>query len=259
MKIRILSDLHYEFWGKHWRQSGQEPLYLRPLDETVLVLAGDIHSGSSNVVYVIKKFLSLGWSQIVYVPGNHEYYGTSYDSFNQEIVEKTKDLPNVHVLLNNFIVIDGVAFIGSTLWTNFGSNPLCEMQAKQFIADFRLVKDWGIDRCRETHYNSVHFLKTAYKTLKQDVTHCVFVTHFLPSHSCVNQRWKNGNDTILNNYFANNLDEFIGTLTDSSWICGHTHDPFDINLGSVRIIANPLGYPNEHRPSNYDPTKQLII
>lgn len=259
MKIRILSDLHYEFWEKYWNYNKLDPVYLKPLDEDVLVLAGDIHSGSTNVVNVIKKFLSLGWKQIVYIPGNHEYYGTSYTDFNVKIREKTKYLPNVHILLDNFVVLDGVAFIGSTLWTNFGSNPLCEMQAKTYIADFKLVKGWNTDMCREAHYSSCTFLKTAYQALKQDVDHSVFVTHFLPSHSCVNERWKNGNDTLLNSYFANDLDDFIFSLEDSSWICGHTHDPVDVVLGSTRIIANPLGYPNERRPFNYDQVKQLII
>lgn len=31
------------------------------------------------------------------------------------------------------------------------------------------------------------------------------------------------------------------------WIHGHSHDRCDYLLGKTRIIANPLGYPNEVR------------
>ena len=66
MKIRLLSDLHTEF---------RLPYKTHPMaeyrGEDVLVLAGDIASGSTNTMDVIKFFLSQGFPEIVYVPGNH--------------------------------------------------------------------------------------------------------------------------------------------------------------------------------------------
>lgn len=260
MKIRILSDLHYEHWERHWRYDHSEPVYLKPLDEDVLVLAGDIHSGSTNVARVLRKFASLGWRHIVYVPGNHEYYGTSFSDFNSKIYDRVKDLPNVHVLLDGYTIIDGVAFVGSTLWTNFGNSVHCQLQAKRYIADFKLIKDFDVFTCEQEFYDSYDFIRGAVSGLRGLVDHTVVVTHFLPSHHCVHSRWKSDPSTsLLNHYFANDLDHYIETLEDVTWICGHTHDPFDIKLASTRIIANPLGYPNEGRPLSYEPTKQLII
>jgi len=55
--------------------------------EDVLVLAGDIASGSTNTIDVIKHFKDVGFSNIVYVPGNHEYYGTSFDDFYTKMAD----------------------------------------------------------------------------------------------------------------------------------------------------------------------------
>jgi len=83
MKIRLLSDLHTEF-----RLPYKTHEMSQYRGEDVLVLAGDIASGSTNTMNVIKHFLDCGFPQIVYVPGNHEYYGTGFDEFNAKMENK---------------------------------------------------------------------------------------------------------------------------------------------------------------------------
>jgi predicted phosphodiesterase len=62
MKIRILSDLHLEF--RHWTPP--------EADADVIVLAGDIHVGIHGVEWARRSF---PLNPVVYVPGNHEFYG----------------------------------------------------------------------------------------------------------------------------------------------------------------------------------------
>jgi hypothetical protein len=47
---------------------------------------------------------------------------------------------------------------------------------------------------------------------------------------------------LINDYFANNLGEYISTMSDTTWLFGHTHDATDIVIGDTRVVANPHGY-----------------
>jgi hypothetical protein len=114
--------------------------------EDVLVLAGDIASGSTNTMDVIKHFLKQGFPHIVYVPGNHEYYGTGFDEFNAKMENKCMEFDNVHFLNPGSVTIDGVLFTGGTLWTNFADNPFS--QSAKTIELFNSIKhvvDEGIE------------------------------------------------------------------------------------------------------------------
>lgn len=62
MKIRILSDLHLEF--QQWSPPKAAA--------DIIVLAGDIDLGIHGVEWGRQSFPS---SPVVYVPGNHEFYG----------------------------------------------------------------------------------------------------------------------------------------------------------------------------------------
>jgi len=233
MKIRLLSDLHTEF---------RLPYKTHPMSEyrgeDVLVLAGDIASGSTNTIDVIKHFKNVGFPNIVYVPGNHEYYGTDFDDFNQKMQDKCSRLPGVHYLNPGSVFIDGVLFVGATLWTNFGDNPLSEHAAKTNINDFRVIKNFSVGRARRSYYDHLDHIKRAYEDRGDHKV--VVVTHFLPARECIAPRWR-GPD-LLNDYFANNLGEYIATMSDTTWMFGHTHDATDIVLGDTRVVANPHGY-----------------
>jgi hypothetical protein len=55
---------------------------------------------------------------VLYVPDNHKFYGASIEG----TVEELKRLcagTSIHVLDNDEVTIDGVRFLGTTLWTDF--------------------------------------------------------------------------------------------------------------------------------------------
>ena len=233
MKIRLLSDLHTEF---------RLPYKSEPLanyrGEDVLVLAGDIASGSTNTMDVIKFFRDQGFPQIVYVPGNHEYYGTGFDEFNAKMENKCLQFDNVHFLNPGSVEIGGVLFVGGTLWTNFADNPFSQSAAKRGINDFRMIRDFSVNRCAGTYYQHFDYIKDQYE--HRNGRKVVVVTHFLPARECIAPRFR-GPD-LINDYFANNLGEYISTMSDTTWLFGHTHDATDITLGDTRVVANPHGY-----------------
>jgi hypothetical protein len=103
--IHLLSDVHLE----------TGPYLIPPeLDFDILVAAGDI----GPVAQAIEWLESLG-KPVVYVLGNHEYWGQEYSN----VLSQAKSAAigtQVHVLERTSAVIQGVRFLGATLWTDFG-------------------------------------------------------------------------------------------------------------------------------------------
>ena len=126
MKILILADLHKEF----------APFDAPATDADVVILAGDTDLNTKGVIWAKVAFPD---KPVIFVPGNHEYYGEEY----QDLRDKMQNLAagsNVHVLDCDKYEQDGVVFLGATLWTDFSllNNRLLAMLAAQGgINDFK--------------------------------------------------------------------------------------------------------------------------
>ena len=227
MKIRLLSDLHLEFYDNASIYATQ--------GEQVLVLAGDIHAGITKTARALEKFHAQQ-KNIVYLPGNHEYYGTSIAEFDHAIGHVTRDL-GIHYLNPGMVRIGSVTFIGATLWTNFRNNPQAVMAAKYGINDFKYIADFTVDRCSRLYDDHAAYIQAAYAATTGLKVIC---THFLPAAECTAAEYAGTN--LINNYFANDLGNYISTLSDTVWLFGHTHTPTDITIGTTRLLANPYGY-----------------
>ena len=147
---------------------------------------------------------------------------------------------NVHFLNPGTVTINDVMFVGGTLWTNFADNPFSQSAAKRGINDFRVIKNFDVNKCAKTYYEHFGYIQDQYE--QRNNKKVVVVSHFLPARECIAQRFR-GPD-LINDYFANNLGEYISTMSDTTWLFGHTHDATDIMLGDTRVVANPHGYYN---------------
>lgn len=228
MKVALISDIHLEF--------GNTLEHCITPDAEVIVVAGDLTVGAHNTANALEQ-LAKHYKHVIYVTGNHEYYGSSVQDFDQELTQRLLPHKNIHFLNNKFVSINGVTFIGSTLWTNFRYNPLAIMAAKVMISDFGLIKNFSPDDAVKLHYKAFNFIKWAYENCPGPK---VIVTHFLPSTECIHPRFKN--EDLINNYFSNNYSEWISELENTTWLFGHTHDRMDLIIGQTRLIANPHGY-----------------
>lgn len=196
----------------------------------VLVLAGDIHVGRTNVTKAVNTFAE-DYKHVIYVPGNHEYYtGLGINDF-----ELPKLANNVHFLNPGVTTIEGVKFAGATLWTNFRNSVAMKSTAERYINDFKRTKI-SADIMVEEHGKQLSMLAESGAD--------VIVTHFMPRIKLVHPRWQlDPVAKMLNGYFAND----ITTVQPKLWLYGHTHDRGDQTIGETRFIANPLGYPGENR------------
>jgi predicted phosphodiesterase len=232
MKLQIMSDLHFEMHA----DGGAE--LIRELDPTgvdVLVLAGDITMARdySNLESVFKP-LARKYRHILYVPGNHEYYKSSPKEVARNLAKLTKEFPEVAIPENDTLVIAGQRFIAGTMW--FRPNPTAE-PVKRFMHDFSLIQDFE----PWVYEQNAAFEKALITHVKADD---VVVTHHLPAFDSVPARFAR---SAINAFFVCDMAAHLRERQPKLWIHGHSHDRCDYVLGKTRVIANPLGYPNELR------------
>lgn len=236
MKLGILSDLHL-------RPTGMQP---RPrVDADVMVLAGDISVGKAGIAWSRATFSC----PVIYVPGNHEYYGRNIDTLDVELRQACAG-SQVHVLQNDVIVIDGVRFVGCTLWTDFalyGDAQGHAAEAWLSLNDYRVItSDRGgaikPSEILQRHQASIAFLE---RTLAEPFAGTtVAVTHHAPSARSVAPRFQGD---ALSPAFVSNLDRLVERSGAALWIHGHVHDTFDYVIGKTRVLCNPKGYAGEER------------
>jgi Icc-related predicted phosphoesterase len=236
MKIQILSDLHFERCDRIEPASIEERI--PPPIGDVLVLAGDIHLASRGMVYYGASGIP-----VIYVAGNHEFYRRQISRVNKEL-KGCGSLMDIHVLNESGLVIDGVRFLGTTLWTDFALYPGREIEsmdaARNSLDDFSKIRTpKGIF----TPEDSVTLHRVALQWLGEELAKpfdgpTVVVTHHAPSAKSVSPRYANSPTSPA---YASELSELAGKAT--LWVHGHCHTSSDYNWKGTRVVANPRGYP----------------
>jgi len=236
MKLRILSDLHLEF----------SDLSLSTVDYDVAILAGDIHVKDKALAWIQSNIPN---KTVIYVLGNHEFYGKTYPKHIAELKSATKG-SNIHILENDKLTIDGINFFGSTLWTDFeafGDPRIAGYHCQQIMNDFKKIrllprysKLRAIDAGR-IHKQAMHWLKSELSQCRGEKN--VVITHHGPSKKSLLKRYANDLSSAA---YVSNLDGFILEYCPDYWIHGHLHNSVDYAIGSCRVLCNPRGYhPNE--------------
>ncbi|MCE8026574.1 MULTISPECIES: metallophosphoesterase [Halomonadaceae] len=242
MRLRVLSDLHLEHFDE-----GRE---LPDVPADAVVLAGDIHRHAEGLSWAAERFAGL---PILYVPGNHEFYGTSMPLLRQAMAYEAERL-GIELLDNRSLTLDGVRFHGTTLWTDFAlydgepehDPELTEQKALWMMPDFSIIEQpegqtFSPAESRRLHAESLSWLE-AELTRPFDGPRVV-ISHHAPLAECIPPRYRGD---ALSPAFASHLPSLMGRM--ELWIHGHVHEPVDRVLGGTRILANPGGYPDEFEP-----------
>ena len=234
MKIQYISDIHCEFHP----DEGVGFVERLPIAGDVLVIAGDLctHRQSVKVLSALaKKF-----PQIVYVAGNHEYYGSDRGTVGNDRAKLMARHPNLHWLSNSSVEIDGVRFHGTTLW--FKNDPM-NWQYARGMNDFSQIQGF-----RKWVYEAN---KAALKFLENEVKqNDVVVTHHTPTNMSVPERFRNH---PLNRFYVCDCSQILFNNKPQLWFHGHTHDSCDYEVLKCRVLCNPHGYMNYETSQNFNP------
>lgn len=271
MRIHVLSDLHFEFGG--WPADCD----VNAVDADLTILAGDIGVGLRGL-----QWATTFNRPVIYVMGNHEFYGQRPMN---DLWIKARDLvagSNVHLLENQSVLIDDprtkrrIRFLGASLWTDF-----CLLGADRQDENMRLIPTLTNDftdifyardgiapelrksakltprRTLAWHHESRDFLeqelgrKPDLMWMKMsdvwDTT--VVVTHHAPS---IDSLSLSGEPTVLDSAYASRLESLVEQA--DLWVHGHTHVQLDYPIGAGRVVSNPRGYVGEGLVSGFNPT-----
>ena len=272
VNIQLLSDLHLES-NPHFAPHAAP-------GADVLVLAGDIGSYQNESSLTRLGIADFGLQRfanwpcpVVYVPGNHEYDGQDFDETHARLQEVCARLGFVW-LERSVASIQGVRFVGCTLWTDFDSptstravtNPVTLGQQlvardKAFRAANHALKRHHALRAgqpmmaeaiRDLGITNQAWLRQALSTLTDCKT--VVVTHFAPSLLSADPRYGVTPGTAG---FCNALDDLLPQA--QLWLHGHLHCPSDYVVGSCRVVANPLGYARKNEQLFFKPQSCITV
>jgi len=247
MKLNILSDLHLGFGAMDWPVN----------DADVVVLAGDISRPREAVAWALRFD-----KPVLYVPGNHEFYGGSLDGTVQELHRLCAGTP-VRLLDRGEVTLCGVRFLGATLWSDFAlfadaqQTAAAKAEAQRFMRDFSRIRTRAAsddiftpDDSAALFRRDAAWLRGRLATPHAGTT--VVITHHAPSRRSIHPRFA---DSPLNTCFVSDADDLLDGERVALWIHGHTHDSFDYRVHGTRVVCNPRGYARDgvNENSAFDP------
>jgi len=188
---------------------------------------------------------SVQFKHVIMIAGNHEFYHGRWYQAIDTLRNECNQFHNIYFLEDQVQVIDGVMFVGSTLWTDMNKNDWAtKYQVKHGMSDFKIIKNdknnyhnLHPDDVIVRHTKSLEFIKTTVANTSKKV---VVVTHHAPSDLSVADCYKNHH--LMNGAYRTNLEDFIMDNNINLWCHGHTHFPFDYMLSNTRVVCNPRGY-----------------
>jgi predicted phosphodiesterase len=261
MKLALGSDLHLEFG------------YLDPVNEEgadVLILSGDImvardlykfptdedaaqlmNVSGSRLAQQYRAFLkkcSEEFKHVIYVAGNHEFYGGKFHQTLDILGDACAKHSNVNFLEKGKVKIDDVLFVGGTLWTDMNKgDPLTQHVCMGAMNDYNAILNDALGYTRLRPAQTVERHKETLKYFKEVLRDTYFsdkvvvVGHHAPSKISIKPEYEN--DHLINGAYSSDLSEFILDHPQIKvWTHGHTHDVFEYLIGTTKIVCNPRGY-----------------
>lgn len=255
-RIAYASDLHLEFYHQ------EATLLLDGLaDVDVLVLAGDVETMPEYYTEVLRRLRTAYTGPVIFVLGNHEYYGGLFPDAQQQYREAIAHDRQAFLLEKESVILCGVRFLGTTLWTDFAKGKQ-QRNCQHMMSDFEVIEDGlaaaqGIcqpittKRILAEHQESLAWLEEQIRVPCTEPT--VVVTHHAPSFLSQHPRFAG---SPISGGYCSNLEPYLQRWNQSGvapacWIHGHLHDSANYQIGKTRILCYPWGYPEENRVRTY--------
>ena len=209
------------------------PCWKNPVnDADIIVAAGDIGIYNQGIDWL--KSLN---KPVIYVAGNHEFYGHEYHD-TLEMIRAQCIGSQVRFLDNNRFIFQGVRFFGSTMWADLyvdGDEKAAALG--ETLNDFKKIN--LSDRCFDTQdFSQLH--QVSKQWLEKE----------LPSRFQVKQlsllimRPHYGAGMISPNAlkklaYCNDLKSLLHEYDIAAWFHGHVHSTVDYRISGARILCKP--------------------
>ena len=240
MQIQYVSDLHLNDFPDTKPFSD----FVKPGGAPILVVAGDVCPADHPLYEPFLRWCSRNWRHVLIIAGNHEYFCTviprNMDTIEKEIERICAPLPNVVFLQGSrSTLIDGVRFVGTTLWSDVDPaiwNVLGEKgdYAASFVEGRRRTPADTVTLHRRQKAELDKAIQAAREPL-------VVITHHLPSLTLVSPEYHESPTVAC---YASNCDGLFRPPV-KLWICGHAHRQGKFGVKGIPCVMNALGYASQ--------------
>ncbi|WP_060576997.1 metallophosphoesterase [Aurantimonas coralicida] len=250
-RLLVLSDLHQNDGGRSFDPASEITAAF-----DIAIVAGDCAGRlTASLKWLGERFAGV---PTIYVPGNHDWYrdGSPYGFTVEDELQAGRDLAarfRITLLSDEAATINGLTFLGATLWTdlrshNHVSRAQAHAAARRGMNDYRFIHRISSTRRSRRitpattlawHRASCRFLADAFAG---DIVprRTIVVTHHAPSLRSLALP-----HDPLDHCYASDLEPAIETWRPRIWIHGHIHAARDYRVGHTRIVSNPLGRADE--------------
>jgi len=246
MKIQVVSDIHLEH-----RNTLPDIFTKNDYPKTdYLFLCGDIGVPVKNPE-LWKTFIdtmSKKFKRVIYVCGNHEFYGSN-------IHETTLFIRNYFDLYDNIVLlepgkviqIEDFLIIGATLWSEI------DLSTGLLLSDIRNIYNKDNEKLKMNDINKLHqehkeWLETMLNMCNEQHIKSIVVTHYVPSFNLIHEKYLGLDHKKYIKGYASHCDDLVSK--SNLWLFGHSHKYIKKIIGNCLCYANPYGYINEH-DTNY--------
>lgn len=261
-KFWVFSDLHLEI--------DDAPLPIEAEDADAIIIAGDL-THASKISKTARELIEHYGLPIIFVAGNHEFYKQqSYRQAIQDIRSAAEKSitdnwrQQFHFLDRDELIIGDTRILGATLWVDMqmgaktSQDRIWRLREAQFaLNDFKQIK---LDNNRLLKpADMIEFCRRDTLWLREQLQkpfdgQTIVITHHMPHPDCTPEIYRNDPHNYL---FASSEKAFADILDDEQlapdlWICGHTHQAFDIEVGYTRVVCNPHGYREEFGMNGFE-------
>ncbi|MBN9004894.1 MAG: metallophosphoesterase family protein [Rhizobiales bacterium] len=277
MRIHFVSDLHCDI-----RDNSIDAM--PDVDADVSVVAGDAMAPGTLALRRVRALYPDRSRPLIYVPGNHDYYShhdlkrpelkTTWQRQKEEMPVVAREL-GITLLDDAVAEIDGVRFIGATLWSDFSARPgtmsfdfaVREACSSRGMNDYRYIKvDPGRSKDTLRPRDTVNAQKASRAFIEGVLAtpfdgETVVVTHHAPTYYSLRNEGRQFDD--LDWCYASNLEALMhGDTAPALWLHGHIHVNRDLTIGTTRVVANPRGYPmrgGKRENPDFDPAMVIEV
>ena len=243
MKVAYLSDLHLEFKGRDFDLPDADVLLMAG----DILLAKDLENIKSDNHLSSKQFLievSKKYKEIIWIPGNHEYYKSSIIDVPKLINKFLQDekLTNITFSECGYKVIDDVNFVFATLWTDLNKgNPLTMSVGTGLMNDYSEIQMDSENLLNPKHTFAIHKFDKKFIEKNIKLGSKVFVvTHNSPSLMSVTDR---DIEQMSYYYCCTDMDDlFFDNPQIKFWVHGHLHSHIQYMINDTLVLSNCRGY-----------------
>jgi len=242
VRINYFSDVHLEFG----------PLEIPDNDADLVVAAGDIGIFNQGMHW-LKKLNK----PVIYVAGNHEFYGHEYNETLKTLRQECKG-SSIHFLENDTFIYKNIRFLGCSLWADLYLEGDEKANALgKTLNDFRKItfsdEPFNQKLFSTLHYSSKKWLEN--ELAKPYDGQTVVITHHAPTE----WSWDDSKNRLKKIAYCTDLKYLFHEYEIEAWFHGHIHSPGDYRIAGARILSNPRGYVGRKSVANFDQNKIVEI